>query len=324
MSLKDDNLRFVLLKAIADAAAKELGKLRDDHLSPLLERYDEDGTAQFRVRLPGSDSLVATVSLAVPKDKLEVADEDAWVAWLEANHPAAVDRVVVPGEPEHTITVPATEDHTVTTLDDKKVTAVMKQFKVTKEGVVDTATGSLVDGVRNVAGGKPKSFAVKYEQDGAEQLAGAYRAGDLDAIVDGTSLPAVGQRPVLERRLEVVRVDSMTVDGRPSFRVEQESVVPVAPPVDQAPVAPTSLEEAFGPDARVRYGYEADYEEDGQVCGKCGDQVATLSSAGLCDGCEADLEAEQDAPAREDDCDTDDDFDPGSWGESAPVARSGW
>lgn len=324
MSLSTDNLRFVLLKAIADAAAKELGDLRDAHLEPLLERYDDEGTSSYKVKLPDG-TVVANLALSVPKGAVTVTDESAFTAWVRANHPDAVEEVFIAGEPEHVITVPATEDRTDYVLKDKKVSALMKQFKATEEGVVDTATGQMVAGAEYKKGAKPKAFAVTYETDGREQLAGAYRAGKLDDVVAGTSLPAVGQRPMLERRLEVVRLDEAAaldlVDASSHGRLNG---VPVAPPEDQPPLAPTSLEEAFGEDAPVRYGYEADYEEDGRICTKCGDQVQTVSSAGLCDGCEEELEAEHDALAGEDACDTDDDFDPGSWGESVPAARAGW
>lgn len=204
--LKERNLQFVLLKAIADAAAEELGRLRANHLTPLLEQYDANGTTSFKVRLPGpagQDSLIATVSLGVPKDKLEIADEQAFTDWCAANHPEAVHVETIPGEPERTVVIPATEDRVERTLLSKPVNALFKQLKVTENGIVDPSTGMLVDGVANVPGARPNSFAVNYEPDGREQLAGAYRAGKLDHVVAGTTLPEVAAvRTVVERRLE--------------------------------------------------------------------------------------------------------------------------
>lgn len=298
MSLKDENLRFVLLKAIADAAAEELGKMRDAHLTPLLERYDDDGTKSFEVRLPGSQSLVATISLGVPKDSIEVDDDAAFTAWLEQHHADVVSKEFIPGEPERTVVVPATPDRTETTIDPKGLTAVMKHFKHTEDGIVDTATGVVVDGVKHVPGARPKSFAVKYDGDGRELLAAAYRAGKLDQVVAGTTLPQVGGvRTVVERRLESVQLHSATVDGRPHFTVPGEvaaevaaEVTPVAPPEDQAPVQVSSIEDAFGEDAPARYGSE-----------EWGDD---LTGRALYDD--------------------EDDFDPGDWGASSPATGSGW
>lgn len=237
--LMDQNLRFALLKAIADAAAKEVGNLRADHLTPLLQRYKAEGTTSYKVRVPGvngTDVLVATVSLAVPKDSIEITDLDAFTAWAEANHPDMVHKEFVPGEPERTIVVPATEDHWDVTLAPKKQAAVMKQLTVAEEGVVDPSTGTVVDGVTSVPGRDPNSFAVTYEGDGRDQLAAAYQAGRLDHIVAGSTLPQIaGQRVIVERRLESV---------------------PVAPPADPEPVVVTSLEDAFGEDSAVRYGEE--------------------------------------------------------------------
>lgn len=211
--LKERNLQFVLLKAIADAAAKELGRLRADHLTPLLERYDEDGSTAYKVRLPGAtgaDSLVATVTLSVPQDALEIADVDAFTAWCEANHPDAVNVETIPGEPERVEVIPATEDRIEKTLVSKEVTTIFKQLKVVEAGIVDPSTGTLVDGVTNVPGSRPKQFAVKYQPDGVEQIVGAYRAGKLDHVIAGTTLPEVGRRGELERRLEIVRAGEPT------------------------------------------------------------------------------------------------------------------
>lgn len=312
MSLADENLRFALLKAIADAAAEELGKLRNNHLTPLLERFDGEGTTSYKVKLPDG-AVVGTVSLTVPKDAIQVTDDAAFLAWLKANHPDAVEEVLIPGEPEHTIVVPATEDRTETVPNDKRVTAVMKQFKVTDDGIVDTATGAMVAGATLVKGERPKSFAVKYDPDGREQLAAAYRAGKLDEVVAGTSLPAVGQWPVIERRLVAVPGAVVTQEehlhsyterahfppaGAPHGRTEcpdrgcpiSPDPVPVAPPVD-------------GPDPAEGHGLTVT-----SVC-DCGAPIPPGS--GLCCGCAAFADEGE--------------FDPGDWDSVADQpTSSGW
>jgi hypothetical protein len=243
MTLKDDNLRFTVLKAIADAVDDEMRRLRDGHLSTLLERYDDEGTTSFEVRLPGSDAVVAKLSLGVPKDKLEHTDPAAFEAWLEKNHPDAVIVEHIDAEPERTVVLPATPARVEKFIDPKALSAVMKHFKVTPGGVVDTATGVVVDGVENVPGGRPKSFSVRYEADGRDLITQSYRDGKLNGIVAGGPLPAIDE-PVIERRL-VVAPDPV-------------DEVPVAPPVDQEPIEPTSLEEALGDPlpGPVRYGAE--------------------------------------------------------------------
>lgn len=213
MSLKEDNLRFVVLKAVADAIAKEVGDLRSDHLTPLLERYDDEGTKTFEVRLPGpggQDVHVATLALKVPKDSFQITDYDAFLAWAESNHKDIVHTEVIPGEPERTVVVPAVPERVEKSILPKGEAFVMKQLKITEDGIVDPSSGTFVDGVSNVPGSRPNSFAVTFEHDGPEHLAGAYRTGKLDHIIAGTSLPAIN--PVrIERRLEVVQVPAESV-----------------------------------------------------------------------------------------------------------------
>ena len=85
-----------------------------------------------------------------------------------------------------------------------------KQFDLTDEGVVDTATGTIVDGMVVVPAAAPKSFEVRYETGGAggrADLALAYRAGKLNHVLAGTTLPAIEAQPAVERRLAVVQPD---------------------------------------------------------------------------------------------------------------------
>jgi hypothetical protein len=202
VTFKEDNLRFVLLKAMVDAATKELDEMRADHIGPLLERYDQDGTKSFSVRLPGNGALIGALTLPEPKDKYEVTDEQAFTAWFAENHPDAVSVETIPGEPEHTVVVPATPDETITTINPKHRTAIMKALDQNDDGdIIDTVTGSIVKGVKYLPGKRPDKFAVNYEDKGRDLLAAAYRTGQLDSIVGGTSLPPVNGRVVTERVL---------------------------------------------------------------------------------------------------------------------------
>lgn len=222
-ALKDRNLRFVVLKAIVDAGTAELGNLREEHLPALLSAYKATEASSFKVRAPGVNGapgpVVATVSLSVPKSKIEIHDEAEFLDWVQANHPD----LVIPAEPERTVVIPATER----CLDPKAWATLVKHFDEAEEGgIVDKATGAMVDGVIVNPGGDPKSFAVKYEAGAAEQLLASYRAGRLDAVVAGTSLPEVASRVVVERHLQV---------APPSVMGEGGMVMPTTAAVDLDP-----------------------------------------------------------------------------------------
>lgn len=231
LPLKDRNLRFVVLKAIVDAGATELGNLRDEHLPALLAAYRSTEASSFKVRAPGTNGapgpVVATVSLSVPKPKMEIHDQEEFLDWVQATHPDLVDVELIPAMPEHTIVVPATEERTERRLDPKAWATLVKHFDQAEEGgIVDTATGAMVDGIVVNPGGDPKSFAVKYEAGAADQLLASYRAGRLDEVVAGTSLPEVASRVVVERRLQV---------AAPSVMGEGGMVMPPAAALDLDP-----------------------------------------------------------------------------------------
>jgi hypothetical protein len=211
MSLGEDNARFVLLKAFVDAATAELGKLRSGHLEALLERYREDRATSFKVVLPGTDDVVATVTLRGPKESMEFADQEAFIAWAERNHPDLIDTEVVPAQPERLI--PATPERVEKSVNGKALTAWMKHLTTEDGEVIDTTTGLVVDGMVHKPAGKPNQFAVLYENGGQDKLASAYRAGKLNDLVAGTALPALTPPPMVERRLEVVRVDDADVSA---------------------------------------------------------------------------------------------------------------
>lgn len=187
MNLKDRNLRFALLKAVADAIADELAAERADHTIDLRERYDDEGTTGFDVKLPDG-TKVATISLSVPKPSTTVVDPDAFVAWCRDNFPTAVTEHHVPAQPA--VVIPATEAHTVYTVDPKLTTTLLKDAKIV-DGFVFDKNGTLIEGVEHKPAGVPKSFSVRYESDGRDALAVAYRAGELDHLVTGSSLPAL-------------------------------------------------------------------------------------------------------------------------------------
>lgn len=201
MSLRDRNLRFALLKAVADAINDALAEERADHRDSLLERYDDEGTTSFDVRLPDG-TQVAKISLAVPKAATTVTDEDALLAWAKVNAPELVETEVIPAQPERTVVMPATDEVVDEFLHPKRVTELLARVKPAPgtDMVVDPDTGVVVDGVTHAPAGRPKSFSVRYSPDGREALAVAYRSGELGHLTAGTVLPDV--RPAIEAGAE--------------------------------------------------------------------------------------------------------------------------
>jgi hypothetical protein len=193
MNLKDRNLRYALLKAFTEAIAAELDAEKATHKADLTARYDTEGVKSFDVKLPDG-TKVAAISLAIPKASTEVTDTDALLKWAEANAPHLVEVTEHPAVAEHLVLVPAVEAWTEKVLDTKLVAELLTHVKpVERTGgpVVDTDTGQIVDGVTYTPEGPPKSFSVRYTDDGREDLGRAYRSGDLSFLVGGTPLPAI-------------------------------------------------------------------------------------------------------------------------------------
>lgn len=191
MKLKDLNLRIALLKAISDAITEEVANARQAHRDELVERYVDEGTKSFDVRLPNG-TKVGAISLTVPKAVTEVTDEELLLKWARENAPDLIEEVTIPGVAAHF--VEAVPERTEFALNAKRITELLDRVKPVESAggeVVDPDTGSLVDGVTYTPGGTPKSFSVRYEEDGREALALAYRAGELSHLVGGTPLPAV-------------------------------------------------------------------------------------------------------------------------------------
>lgn len=194
MKTGDRNLRVAVLKAIADAINTALDAERTEHLGMLVERYDDEGMKSFDVRLPangdGERVKVATISLAIPKDSIDVDEADLY-AWALDNAGTLLKEELIPAQPEQII--PAQPEQRIRVLDRKRVTEFLKDVKPGPAGsVVHTDTGEIVDGLTHVPGARPKSFSVRFETDGRDELARAWRNGHLEHVLDATPLPALG------------------------------------------------------------------------------------------------------------------------------------
>lgn len=190
MSLLEDNTRFALLKAIVDAATAEIAYMREQHTGRLVERYQDEGTQSFAAKLPDG-TKVASLILTVPKPSLEVKDPEAFLKWVKANHEVAVETVTHEAVPEQVI--PASAEWSEEVVKPKALTTLLEGFQVTEDGVVDTTTGTFVDGVELKPALAPSQFSVRYEKGGRDRLADAYRSGKLDDLAAGTSLPQLGR-----------------------------------------------------------------------------------------------------------------------------------
>ncbi|MCA1834805.1 MAG: hypothetical protein LC721_00145, partial [Actinobacteria bacterium] len=199
-------------KAIVDAANDEMKAIRTDHTTQLIQRYEEEGNSSWKVKLPDG-TVVASINLKVPKKAATVADEEAFLAWVESTHPKAIQSETIAAVPEQVI--PAQPERVVKSVSGKAMTELEKHFDLTADGVVDTTTGTIVDGMVVVPAAKPSSFEVRYETAGGggrADLALAYRTGKLNHVVTGTTLPAIESAPMVERRLEAVP-DPVVVQG---------------------------------------------------------------------------------------------------------------
>lgn len=184
LSLKDANTRFALLKAFADAIYAEIAENREIHTARLVERYTEEGTKAFDVKLP--DGLkVGSISLAVPKPTTTITDEAAFLAYCEYNQPKAVR--IVQGSPA--VVTPATPTRAV--VDPKSAALILAFSKPADDGAVIDDNGVLIDGVTYTPAADPKQFSVRYEPDGREAIALAYRRGQLNQLTSGSALPEI-------------------------------------------------------------------------------------------------------------------------------------
>lgn len=189
MSLRDKNLRMAFLKAVADAVEAELRALRNDHVADLVQEWRDEGSKSWNVRLPGTTTKVATITLSEPKPTTDVVDEAAFVAWCKENRPDAVEVQVTPF-------IPAQPETRREVVNPRVQAEILSGLKPADGGeCVDPDTGTLVDGVKYTPAAEPKSFSVRYEKDGREALALAYRRGELDSLTSGTALPQIGGAP---------------------------------------------------------------------------------------------------------------------------------
>lgn len=177
--LKDKNLRFLLMKTLADLVAAEVGDARGELMEDLLAQFDDLGVKSFTVKIPGAEK-VATFTIAEPKPTTKI-EGDRLLDWCLANRPD-LTRVI-----EH----PAKEAWEEVVLADDALKVLSGEALLVGEDFY-TESGEQIEGLKYVAAGRPKSFSVKYEKGGQDRVIEAWRSGDLAGIEPGRNLPSIG------------------------------------------------------------------------------------------------------------------------------------
>lgn len=179
--LKDKNLRFLLMKTLADMVGGEVAEARGELMDELLQQFDDLGVKSFTVKVPGAEK-VATFTIAEPKPATKV-DNAALLDWCRDNRPELTQVI------EH----PAREAWEETALTDDALKVLAESSVLVGEEYF-TADGQPIEGLKYVAAGRPKSFSVKYEKGGQERVIQAWRDGDLAGIEPGQNLPTIGNQ----------------------------------------------------------------------------------------------------------------------------------
>lgn len=179
MSLKDDILRFTLMKTLSDLVKGEADEARAELFPDLLEQFNDLGTKSFTVKVPGAEK-VATFTIAEPKPVTKV-DNAALIQWCEQNRPDLLTDI------EH----PPVEAWTQTVLSEGAEKEIMATCPLVGDTFY-TPEGEAVEGITYIPAGTPKSFTVRYEKGGQDRIIQAWREGDLAAIEPGKNLPQIG------------------------------------------------------------------------------------------------------------------------------------
>lgn len=179
---KAQNLRFLLMKTIADLAKSLTDDERKNVQASLLELFEATDSKSFAVRIPGGEK-VATFTLNEPSPKNKI-DSEALLDWARTNRPDLVE----------TVYHPATEAWQEQRLCVSAEAEIVRDFKLAGTSYI-TADGEPVVGIEYVPSGAPKSFTVRYEKGGQERVIEAWRDGELPGIDLGGSLPMIGDAP---------------------------------------------------------------------------------------------------------------------------------
>lgn len=178
-TLKERNLKFLLMKTLADMVKGETDAERKELMDVLLAQFEDTGTKSFSIGIPGAEK-VATFTISEPKPGHKV-DPSALLAWCQEHRPDLVETI------EH----PPVEGWTEHRLRDDVEKVITKEYKLAGDMYVNDDMEP-VDGVEYVPAGTPKSFTVTYVKGGQQRVIDAWRNGELAGIEPGQNLPQIG------------------------------------------------------------------------------------------------------------------------------------
>lgn len=89
MSARDAALRAFALSVLGDLIQGENRAARAEVIAGLQAMLADTGADRIRINLPDGTEI-ASATLAKPKDRVEITDHAAWIAYVAAHHPAHV------------------------------------------------------------------------------------------------------------------------------------------------------------------------------------------------------------------------------------------
>ncbi|MTE22387.1 hypothetical protein F0L17_25450 [Streptomyces sp. TRM43335] len=159
MNLKEHATRVAVLKVLRDAVEDQYQAMRREVLDELRAARAEYALKSIRVTLRDG-TPIATITLIDPKPGVVVADEDAFTTWVIENHPGEVETLV-----------------RVRPSWRKQFVA---QLAAWPDPVTDPHTGEVIPGLEAAPAPEPRSFSLRPVPGGTEQVARAWRTGEID------------------------------------------------------------------------------------------------------------------------------------------------
>lgn len=175
MSLKDAVAREAVLRVLYDAIGDELKATREEVQAGLVEAKRDAGVQQITATLPDG-TVVAKVSLSDSKPTAVVVDDEKFLAWVRVNHPGNIARrFVTEVRPAFTIALLG-----------EMTAAGVPQWCDQETGEVHAVPGVEIKATR------ARTHSVRFEKAGRQQVAEAWRSGQLADVVPPLALPAAG------------------------------------------------------------------------------------------------------------------------------------
>lgn len=184
LSVKDQNIMFVLRNAVATAVKKEVEAERDVVFDRLMDLFEQTGTKQISVNLEDGTSI-ATIAIVQPSEKITTND-NALITYLQDK---GLDQYL------ETIEHPAQEAWTEVKVKPTAVAELTKNMAWISGHPV-TEDGEMLDCITRTTP-TPTSFRVAYTKakaggmDGGERIIREWQDGHLAHLQPGETLPQI-------------------------------------------------------------------------------------------------------------------------------------